>query len=234
MYHDLSDSKQDCDGLTVWTTDFIEQMQYLKTAGYTFLNLSELIGLHKQNKKLEPKTVLITFDDGYLRSCEILKNCMQTQLLDLKINMFLPMGYLGHINHWDHGNKKIISAEQMQDYQNLNSKWNWGFHSYKHTNYSQLNFSEIESDLKFCFQIKKDLEDKYGVTNITSTLAYPFGAFWRKQNSEFFSTLKKVGIELAFRIGNRRNLWPLKNPLLIQRMDIRGDRDFNYFKKQCK
>jgi hypothetical protein len=63
-------------------------------------------------------------------------------------------------------------------------------------------------------------------------LAFPYGAYpkWSLiRRWDFFNTLAVNRIELAFRIGNRLNRLPLYNPLLIQRLDIRGDEPFQRF-----
>jgi peptidoglycan/xylan/chitin deacetylase (PgdA/CDA1 family) len=44
---------------------FAEQMEYLHNNGYCTASMSELEGFVKDGRKLPPKTVVISFDDGY-------------------------------------------------------------------------------------------------------------------------------------------------------------------------
>lgn len=51
--------------LTVRTVDFRAQMQYLKDKGYNVVSMQDLLNFFEQGAKPLPKSVLLTFDDGY-------------------------------------------------------------------------------------------------------------------------------------------------------------------------
>jgi peptidoglycan/xylan/chitin deacetylase (PgdA/CDA1 family) len=51
--------------LIVHPKTFKRQMRLLKKGGYNILPLESLAGLIRDNKKLPPKALVITFDDGY-------------------------------------------------------------------------------------------------------------------------------------------------------------------------
>jgi len=44
---------------------FIRQMEYLKNENYTVIDLDSLVGALKRNIRLPPKSVVLTFDDGW-------------------------------------------------------------------------------------------------------------------------------------------------------------------------
>jgi hypothetical protein len=46
--------------------------------------------------------------------------------------------------------------------------------------------------------------------------------------------LKEKDLRLAFRIGNRINRLPVKEPFVVQRIDIRGDETFRRFQRKLK
>ncbi len=51
--------------LTVYTDIFRNQMQYLKDRGYNIVTMNDLIGFFDSGAAIPPKSVLLTFDDGY-------------------------------------------------------------------------------------------------------------------------------------------------------------------------
>lgn len=63
MYHHVSPNP----GLvTVSPETFAAQMEYLAAAGYTTLGADEFLGFLRGERQVPEKSVLITFDDGYL------------------------------------------------------------------------------------------------------------------------------------------------------------------------
>ncbi len=69
MYHhiqDMEDAKtKNQQNLTVDTTIFREQMQYLKDKGYQTLSMADLVNFFDSGVPIPKKSVLITFDDAY-------------------------------------------------------------------------------------------------------------------------------------------------------------------------
>lgn len=67
MYHALDfKSIQDAPQLVVSAKKFQEQMDFLKKHHYKVIPLEDLINIIKDNRPLPRKSVVITFDDGYL------------------------------------------------------------------------------------------------------------------------------------------------------------------------
>ena len=65
MYHRV-DYPQTQDSVFVTPPTFERQMEFLKVHRYNVISLSELVELIRQKKRIPPKTVAITFDDGFL------------------------------------------------------------------------------------------------------------------------------------------------------------------------
>ena len=65
MYHSVSLQAVPGDRLIVSVEAFQRQMRYLKERNYNILSLSDLVDLISQKIKIPPRTVAITFDDGY-------------------------------------------------------------------------------------------------------------------------------------------------------------------------
>ncbi len=70
----------------------------------------------------------------------------------------------------------------------------------------------------------------------TPVLAYTYGAYPKKGAPwhEMKAVLKEEALQLAFRIGNRINRLPLKEPFVAQRIDIRGNESFGRFRRKLK
>ena len=64
VYHDIP-GKATVDDDNV-RGDFVKQLEYLRTHGYHFISIQDLIAASKGQKKLPQKAILLTFDDAYL------------------------------------------------------------------------------------------------------------------------------------------------------------------------
>lgn len=63
IYHRFGDQRYPTTNVS--TEAFAEQMAYLHDNGYHVISLADLVTLMKNKIKLQPKTVVITIDDGY-------------------------------------------------------------------------------------------------------------------------------------------------------------------------
>ena len=69
MYHHVSNLPTDNAldySLTVTTTDFNAQLDWLQQQGYTSINMTELFNALYYGKALPPHPMILTFDDGYV------------------------------------------------------------------------------------------------------------------------------------------------------------------------
>ena len=64
-YHDIPDEVPRGDTYGVDVETFISHLELLKARGFHFIRLSDVVAARKGQKKLPPKSVLLTFDDGY-------------------------------------------------------------------------------------------------------------------------------------------------------------------------
>lgn len=100
--------------LTVDTTVFDQQMQYLSTHGYTTISADELaVALHN-NTYLPEKTVVITLDDGYLDNyTDAFPIAKKYHII---LNLMVPTGLLGthpatnYYFTWEQLNEMVASG----------------------------------------------------------------------------------------------------------------------------
>jgi len=65
MYHSVSPQATEANRLSVSAASFERQMRFLKEHRYNVVTLEELAALISEKKKIPPRTIAITFDDGY-------------------------------------------------------------------------------------------------------------------------------------------------------------------------
>jgi len=91
MYHSVSAEGEG--SLYVHPDNFKKQIEYLKKKGYKVITLKELILQIKEGNRFLPKTVAITFDDGFednfLHAFPVLEK------YDMPATIFVVSGYVG-------------------------------------------------------------------------------------------------------------------------------------------
>lgn len=220
MYHHIKpDSRNE---LIVAAEIFEQQLVFMKEAGYHFITLTDLLNSVQNNIMLPPYSVLITFDDAYedfyTNAVPLLKK------MKIPSVVFVPVSYIGDENKWDNNGEPIMNVEQLKEISGLTEL---GIHCYKHINFSELTWVEIEQDLQSA--IKVLTENKIPFQRV---LAYPYGkTIAHNDMYNNLENMKKLGIEMAFRIGNRLNSLPVKNPYLIERIDVKGNYSLKKFKR---
>jgi peptidoglycan/xylan/chitin deacetylase (PgdA/CDA1 family) len=144
----------------------------------------------------------------------------------MKANIFLVPAFLQQEKR--PANNSDNEYLEVRDIQAMDHRLvEFGLHSYDHKSYKKLTPAEINTDIIETKALLHSLDIPY-----QPCLAFPYGAFPKRNPfrlKRFYKTLSANQIKLAFRIGNRLNRLPLHNPLLIQRLDIRGDEPFEKF-----
>lgn len=229
-YHSISTDGFE-DQITIQKEKFIQHLDYLQSEGYTTMWLSEIDGYQKQRKALPPKTVVLTFDDGYVNNYTELFPLLKQY--DMKATVFMVLGRIGQNADWPGQYVKptmeLMAKEQLLA---IGSHIEIAHHTFKHDNYTKISLEQVDEDLRQCNEViaRENL-------NVFPALAYTFGRYYRKKGekqTELFRLLEKNGIKYAFRIGNRINKFPLKSFYDIQRTDIRGTDSFDDFKTKVR
>ncbi|MEO6549480.1 MAG: polysaccharide deacetylase family protein [Ferruginibacter sp.] len=223
MYHKVSES--DCsDDLTVQSLMLERQFHYLKKKEFTPVLLSQLVDFVLHKKPLPPKPVLITFDDGYRDNYTVLYPLLKQY--GVSANIFLVPSMIS-----ERGNKNISTTNEYLNLRDITSMdpsiVEFGLHSYNHRNLNEFSPYELNDDITQSKAVLETLDIPF-----QPCLAFPYGAYPKKDDkkrNDFFETLSRNKIVLAFRIGNRLNPIPFKNTLLIQRLDIKGGMSFRDF-----
>lgn len=157
---------------------FKQEMQYLKDKGYTTLTLTELYDFFEKNKPIPQKSVVITFDDGYVdnytNAYPILKEFgFKATIFDITGTVDTSAAYL--------------TSAQLKE---LDSN---GIDIQPHTvNHVDLNKVSYDVQYKELKDSKDFLEKLLGKT--IKFVAYPDGEW----NQDTIKAVKDIGYTMAF------------------------------------
>ena len=188
---------------------FREQMKYLKEHGYQTISLAQLERFLVDEEDLPAKSVVITFDDGYLSNYQYAYPILQE--LDYHGVIFLLTGFVE-----DKPQEYAVRAVQYLSWQEvakMSDVFEYGCHT---DNLHRLTPSgkgiltaaspmEIAADLALARQ-------KMGSV---SYYCYPYGHYTERT----METLEREGIKLAFTIGTE-HVKRGDEPLRLKRWDM--------------
>lgn len=161
------------DNLSVSPDKFDEQMGYLKDNGYNPIILDTLAAALSGQITLPDKSIIITFDDGYI---DLFYNAFPIlQKYGMKAVAFIPTGLVGtsYYSSWDQ-----LDTMQKSGLISMQS------HSVNHANLPSLTTAKLAFELG---ESKKVLEARYGQP--VNFIAYPYGT----SNQSVRNSVKGLG-----------------------------------------
>ena len=201
---------------TVTPQQLDQQLGYLVGAGFHFIHARDLLS----GNSLPERPLLLTFDDGYVDNLEHAQPVLQRH--GAKATIFIVTAYAGDRAQWNTDGAPLMSPRQLHE---LDPKLiELALHSHWHRAFWSLSPDEIEDDLQrnLAFFREHDL-------NVTPALAYPYGS---RPRHPLRALMARLGIPMAFRLGNRLNRLPIASPFEIQRIDVRGDASDGAFRQK--
>ncbi len=223
MYHQVTEEGP-VDYLTIRRAHLEQQLQYLQRQGYTTISAQQLINHQYHGQALPARPVLLTFDDGYYNNYTLLYPLLLKY--GMKATIFLVASLVGRSGQPD-AEQKYMCEEQLRGMDPALVEF--GLHTYSHRNYKEMTTGQIADDIDQCKALLQQLQVPF-----TPILAYTYGAYPKKGDRwhEMKTVLQQKELQLAFRIGNRINRLPLKEPFVAQRVDIRGNESFSRFRRK--
>ncbi|HNX91410.1 MAG TPA: polysaccharide deacetylase family protein [Candidatus Omnitrophota bacterium] len=204
MYHSvcgISESSMD-----VSYENFVKQIEYLNKAGYRAISLDELINEIKQGHRFLPKTVVITFDDGF--EDNFTKAFPALAKYGMTATIFLITNDIGKKNGYLNWEQVEVMARNGIDF---------GGHTRNHVYLPSVKEENVLIDeIAGC---KKDIEGHIG--RAVDFFCYPLGAFdERVKNAVSASGYR--GAVTTHRSINKRN----KDLYALNRIKV-SDSDMN-------
>jgi len=204
-----------------------QQISWLRGSGYALISLGQVLDSADRSSPLPDRAVLLTFDDGTADALEML----HPLLLELKVRgaLFAIPGWAGSEREEGEGRVRYLDAAGLRM---VAATLDIGLHGHEHRDLSKLAPAEVEAELRRAAAWLA----REGIPFLPA-LAYPFGAYPRKdpaRRDAFLAAVRRSGVRAAFRIGNRVNPLPLREPLELCRTEIRGDEPFWVFRFKVK
>lgn len=196
---------------------FRYHMAYLAENGYRVVPLSDLVGKEFLEGRIQSKTVVITFDDGYKDFLEYAFPVLDE--FGFPATQFIATGLVG----------KVFNGRPCLDWEDIRALSGknvaFGSHTATHPKLHAMPDIEIAKEVATS---KNEIEANLGET--ISTFAYPY-AFPQEDSaftSRLESILKNTGIKIGVttRIGRHRRS---ENPFSIRRIPVNMHDDPLFF-----
>jgi peptidoglycan/xylan/chitin deacetylase (PgdA/CDA1 family) len=178
MYHSVNPEAVDENRLEVSVENFERQMRFLKENNYNVLRLEELADLIGGKKKISPRTIALTFDDGYKDNYKYVFPILKKY--NLPATMFVIVNEIGRSDR--------LSWEEIKEMQE-SGLISLGSHCLGPE--PLVNIKNQELLKKEIFESKNILEKKLGKE--VTLFSYPEGRFNHK--------IKELVIEAGYRLA---------------------------------
>jgi peptidoglycan/xylan/chitin deacetylase (PgdA/CDA1 family) len=216
------------DHFTVTPHQLEEHFIYLQNNGYQTVFVSSLIQAILENKELPPKTIALTFDNGYLNQIEFVEPllekfgyCACLFLTGKKVMMGAVQG---------NGTKeKYLRAENLR--KTDPTLFEFGFQGFSDNPISSMNEEQIREDVLMNQRIFSVMD-----ISVIPVFAYPDSD--RLQDKTKLIRVKKIlkdcGIISAFNVANGSISFPVKDIFDLKRIEINGYDNLERFKIKLK
>ncbi len=160
VYHDIVDELTAEEFMQTTKENFEKQIVGLSKLGYKFINYDSLIKYNNGQEKLNEKSILIAFDDGYVGNYEIMYPIIQKYNIPVTINIIDDrIGKDGYLN-WE-------QIKQMEE-SGLVSIYT---HSLHHEDPNTVENYKYAQDIE---KAHKNIEEQLG-KEVTKVFTYPYG-----------------------------------------------------------
>jgi peptidoglycan/xylan/chitin deacetylase (PgdA/CDA1 family) len=174
---------------TITTDNFKEHLDYLKNNNYKTLTMDEFYNWKIGNLNLPYKSVLITFDDGFLSNYEYAFKLLKEY--NMNATVFVVGSFIDNstTNEWNGNIKTYMTKDILENLKNEYPNIEIYSHSYN------LHYQgAINQDKDVLMQDIKNFDNFYPNNDI---LCYPFGQY----NDNIEDCLKESNYKMAFRYG---------------------------------
>lgn len=237
-YHrvlELPRTKDSVCQITVSPSSFDEQMAFLYRNGFNVITLDEFINYRHNQKKPEPRTVVITFDDGYadnyVLAFPILKKYgfvatffMATDFIDA--DEIFPWLKLSDVMQSHAREKKQywlpLTRQHILDMANQGATF--GSHSQSHCRLTKVDSVQATEEINGS---RRHLENT--LLRPVKCFCYPYGSF----NESIKNLVKSAGYEAAVTVKGGSNSLE-SDPFELKRTSIGNDDSLTRFKRKVE
>ena len=215
MYHRIGDALNEWEQKYCISPDnFSAHMQALFDKGYKACNANDFVDWLTGSIQLPDKSLLITFDDGYLGVFE--HGLPVLKAFQWPAVMFLVSDLIGKEDSWCKSDNPVGDTYPLMGIDEIHTMRAHGFsffsHSRSHADLSQCDETELTNQLKGS---REDLERL--LDEPVDYIAYPYGHY----NDLVLDSARKAGYKAAFSVQPGFNR-PGVDPYRIRRIDVFG------------
>lgn len=206
-YHSIDDSGS---LPAVSPSCFFQQMKYLKEKNYNTLTLTEYCQVLLANQSFPPRSVVITFDDGFENNYSVAYPILKG--FGFKATIFLATDYIGKECNWertiDIPRLLMMSWEQVEEMSNNGIEF--GSHGSAHLPLTSISLKECNDEV---VKSKSSIEKR--TNKEVQGFCYPYGAY----NTDILRAVREAGYRYACSgfLGCRNEG---QNLFLLQRMNV--------------
>lgn len=194
--------------------EFDKQLAYLKSAGYSFISLSDLQKLIEKKRMPKVPSVVITVDDGYESVVNITSIIAKH---DVPVSLFL-MGDKNSLNRKEMStHENLLTNQQIRSL--IDKKWDIGSHSNSHADLSTCNADSITREIS---DSKKTLEQIFSVPIMA--FAYPRGRY----DKRVIAAVQKAGYALGLTMDDSI-ITAKTNPYILPRIGVNRTHSLSEF-----
>jgi peptidoglycan/xylan/chitin deacetylase (PgdA/CDA1 family) len=218
MYHKVDEvpTGTQCLDNYVLPEQFDAQLAALSRWGYTFITLEDWLEFRAGQRKLPPRPIAITFDDGYLSNHNIAWPILNRY--SATATVFLVADLLGATSRWDNHatEERLLGPEEIRAMQSGGIRF--GSHTCTHRSLVGLSSEEAFQELSHS---RVKLEAVLGQP--VATVAYPYNS----NNHQVRALARRAGYRAAVLGKGRINAlrtspWALRRIAIDVRTTIEG------------
>ena len=161
----VSERGADSPSLCVTPEQFQAQMRWLKRFNYKTLSPQTLVACRQGLKKIPPRSVVLTFDDGYADNFHYAFPILKK--FDFTATIFLVTNRIGEKNTWDKSATPLLNEKQIEEM--LLAGIDFGSHSATHIDMSVEKSEMVRQELESSMQVLQKLTSRLDIS-----FCYPY------------------------------------------------------------
>jgi peptidoglycan/xylan/chitin deacetylase (PgdA/CDA1 family) len=195
--------------MAIHPTRFAEHMAYLAAEGYTTLTMRELTALREAGDEIPPRTVALTFDDGFADFYGEVLPVLRS--LGFTATLYVVTAFVGNTSRWlvdeRESDRPLLSWSQLAEVAEAGVEC--GAHSHTHPRLDVIPLARAYEELSTS---KALLEDRLQLS--VDSLAYPFGLHSRGVRA----VARAVGYRSACAVAELVS--DVDNPFAVPRLTV--------------
>ena len=197
MYHDIPETARQSSDVT--RPNFNSQLDFLEQNGYTTVTINDYVDVIKGIKRAAPKSILITFDDGYESAFTVAKPALEQR--NMKAVFFVVTGFTAHSRAGTASGLPHMNVNQLRELDD-HVLFDVHNHSKFHSSLTK-DFKEFPANTRD-LELNKEISDakaslEADLGGSRTIMAFPFGDY----DASILALIKKIGFTMAFSVDER-------------------------------